>query len=197
MLPEYSNVISTKGIHASVCERQNKNRIYGAGLLIMAWSKLFELGDTLFIVLRKQKLIFLHWYHHITVMMYTWAVYEHNDPSLPLFMVINVFIHSLMYSYYSAKAMRFRVPTSIAMVVTTLQLLQMVVGVTVNVYSYFVRLSGNACDRSDKEIYGALAMYASYLVLFGNFFYQTYMAEKPGRPGISGAEKPKTQKKVQ
>jgi len=179
MLPEYTNLVMNKGLHSSVCIRENKNMVYGVGLLIMAWSKLFELGDTLFIVLRKQKLIFLHWYHHITVLMYTWAVYQHNDPSLPLFMVINVFIHSLMYSYYSMKAMRFRVPTSISMVITSLQLLQMVVGVTVNVYSYFNKLGGGDCDRTDKEINQALIMYGSYLILFGNFFYQTYMTEKP------------------
>lgn len=35
-------------------------------------SKVPELGDTIFIVLRKQPLIFLHWYHHATVLVYSW-----------------------------------------------------------------------------------------------------------------------------
>ena len=44
-------------------------------------SKLPELGDTLFIVLRKQQLIFLHWYHHITVFIYVWYSYAgHTAP---------------------------------------------------------------------------------------------------------------------
>ena len=44
-----------------------------------------ELVDTLFIVLRKKPLIFLHWYHHITVMMYTWHAYKDHTASGWLF----------------------------------------------------------------------------------------------------------------
>lgn len=35
-------------------------------------SKVPELGDTVFIILRKQPLIFLHYYHHATVLVYAW-----------------------------------------------------------------------------------------------------------------------------
>jgi elongation of very long chain fatty acids protein 6 len=31
--------------------------------------------DTLFIVLRKKPLIFLHWYHHITVLLFCWHAF--------------------------------------------------------------------------------------------------------------------------
>ena len=41
-------------------------------------SKLVELGDTAFIVLRKSPLPFLHWYHHVTVLIYT--MYGINNP---------------------------------------------------------------------------------------------------------------------
>lgn len=34
-----------------------------------------ELVDTLFIVLRKKPLIFLHWYHHITVLLFCWHAF--------------------------------------------------------------------------------------------------------------------------
>lgn len=40
------------------------------------FSKLPELIDTVFIVLRKQPLIFLHWYHHASVLVYCWFSYQ-------------------------------------------------------------------------------------------------------------------------
>lgn len=40
------------------------------------FSKLPELIDTVFIVLRKQPLIFLHWYHHASVLIYCWFSYH-------------------------------------------------------------------------------------------------------------------------
>ena len=45
------------------------------GLFI--FSKLPELFDTAFLVLQKKKVIFLHWFHHTTVLLYCWHAY-HN-----------------------------------------------------------------------------------------------------------------------
>ena len=42
--------------------------------LMFMWSKFPELFDTVLLVLRGRPVIFLHWYHHITVLMFCWAV---------------------------------------------------------------------------------------------------------------------------
>ena len=47
----------------------------GLWVLLFALSKVAELGDTIFIVLRKQNLIFLHWYHHILTLIHCWNSY--------------------------------------------------------------------------------------------------------------------------
>merc|ERR1712025_401838 len=101
--PEFLHVLSEHGIHHSLCIPSfiEKDRVAGYWTFMFVMSKVPELGDTIFIVLRKQPLIFLHWYHHITVLLYSW---------------------------YAFKAMRFRVPRCLAMIITTLQLIQMVVG---------------------------------------------------------------------
>jgi hypothetical protein len=41
-------------------------------MLLFIYSKLFELLDTAFLVAKKTDIIFLHWYHHITVLFYCW-----------------------------------------------------------------------------------------------------------------------------
>lgn len=40
-----------------------------------------ELLDTVFIVARKRPLLFLHWYHHISVLVYTWHAYKDHTAS--------------------------------------------------------------------------------------------------------------------
>jgi elongation of very long chain fatty acids protein 6 len=62
----------------TVCEAPHT--AYGAGACGLAVqlfiiSKIPELIDTVFIVLRKKPLIFLHWYHHVTVLLYCWNAY--------------------------------------------------------------------------------------------------------------------------
>ena len=48
------------------------DKVSGFWATMFVLSKVPELGDTIFIVLRKQPLIFLHWYHHATVLVYSW-----------------------------------------------------------------------------------------------------------------------------
>jgi len=164
-----------KGFHLSVCKRDHHSYATAFWGLLFTLSKAVELGDTAFIVLRKQPLIFLHWYHHITVLGYTWFTYESYDATSRWFMVMNYLVHSLMYSYYSAKSLRLRVPRFISMSITFLQLSQMVVGVVVNVYSLFVKSQGGDCFVQTKHINLALGMYASYFILFLNFFIRAYL----------------------
>lgn len=141
-------------------------------------SKLPELGDTLFIVLRKQPLIFLHWYHHITVLIYSWFSYTEYTSSARWFIVMNYCVHSVMYSYYALRAMGYKPPRFIPMIITSMQLTQMVVGCTINLwaYDYLKAVNSSACNISPINIKLSIAMYFSYFVLFARFFYSTYLS---------------------
>jgi len=138
-------------------------------------SKVPELGDTVFIVLRKQPLRFLHWYHHVTVLLYTWYSYQQQVSSARWFIVMNYMVHAMMYTYYALRAMKFRIPRPVAMCITSSQLLQMVIGLIINYFSYQALQRGDSCMVCYDNIKVSLLMYMSYFVLFAHFFYDTYV----------------------
>ena len=140
-------------------------------------SKLLELGDTAFIVLRKQPLIFLHWYHHITVLLYTWYSYAETSATGRWFTTMNFFVHSWMYCYYGLKAMRFNPPKWIAIMITTLQLIQMIVGCVI-VFAAYYYLQNNECNVTRYNMKLSMLMYLSYFILFARFFQRAYLSKK-------------------
>lgn len=178
--PEFLHVLSEHGVYYSLCIPSfiEKDRVAGYWTFMFVMSKVPELGDTIFIVLRKQPLIFLHWYHHITVLLYSWYSYSEYTAAARWFITMNYLVHSVMYTYYAFKAMRFRVPRCIAMIITALQLIQMVVGCLVNIWTYQMKEDGLECHVSDKNIKLSLLMYTSYFVLFARFFYNAYFGEQ-------------------
>ena len=178
LMSEVIYIVYTYGWNYSVCFPS----IYFGDSAFWAWlftiSKAYELGDTMFIILRKQPLIFLHWYHHVTVMIYSWYTYANYYAPGRWFATINSLVHSFMYSYYCLRALRVRVPKKVSMSITFIQISQMIFGCYVNWTAYQVYQRGDACHITDNNIKYSLLMYASYFMLFAHFFYSAYMTSK-------------------
>lgn len=169
------NVLTSDGFRQSVCDTTfYATPITKFWAFAFAISKVPELGDTVFIVLRKQRLIFLHWYHHITVLLFSWYSYRDRVAGGSWFMSMNYIVHSIMYSYYAAKAARVRVPRPIALLITTMQIAQMVVGLSLLGLVNSWRDDVHCVSTTYNIMWGSL-MYLSYLVLFCSFFYQSYI----------------------
>ena len=182
MWPELIHVLRFESFYSSTCiagYMQHHVTQFWTGLFML--SKIIELGDTVFIVLRKQPLIFLHWYHHITVLLYTWYCLLEEAAPGRWFMCINFAVHAVMYSYYALRAMKFRVPNQVRMVITLLQLIQMVIGCYINFYVYSTKNQGKFCQISYENIRYSFLMYFSYFILFAKFFYDAYI-NPPARP---------------
>lgn len=78
-------------------------------------------------------------------------MYHWYEPVQQWYVVMNSCVHSFMYSYYALRSLKIRVPRPIAMFITTIQLLQMVLGVTVSIYSYWI-MSGTWIKKKRKKL---------------------------------------------
>ena len=162
--------------------------------------------DTLFIVLRKQKLIFLHWFHHATVLVYAWYSYHDWTASGRWFVFMNYTVHgemtnilssmkisfsslAMMYTYYAFRAMQFRIPMWMQVTVTIFQISQMVVGCFVNYKAYVYKQAGATCHVAYSNIFWSFVMYAVYCGLFLHFFIVNYLLKKPAQVKTDGYKK--------
>ncbi|CAG0878923.1 unnamed protein product [Darwinula stevensoni] len=164
------------------------NPVASVWAILFVFSKVIELGDTAFIVLRKQRFLFLHWYHHITVLLYTWYSCAQGVPTARYFINLNALAHAFMYPYYTARAAKVHVPRRLAMVITLFQITQMIFGIYANAYAYFAKKAGLHCETPWENIYISALMYLSYFLLFLNFFVDAYLRRTFNKMKTSAAK---------
>jgi elongation of very long chain fatty acids protein 6 len=71
----------------------------GLWVQLFCLSKIPELFDTAFIVARKKRLMFLHWYHHVTVLLFCWHSYATEASTGIFFVAMNYSVHAIMFGY--------------------------------------------------------------------------------------------------
>lgn len=180
-VPHLARAVQRDGFRSTVCRDPREWYLDGAvGMWVALFivSKLPELLDTVFLVLQKKNVIFLHWFHHVTVMLYCWHAFANCVASGLWFVCMNLVVHSAMYSYYFLMAVRlYRVATPFAPLITAMQILQMAAGSLVTAVSAVEYYAGgpDACAVHPANFKLGLAMYACYMVLFGLLFYTKYL----------------------
>mmetsp|Transcript_10816 Transcript_10816/g.19101 ORF Transcript_10816/g.19101 Transcript_10816/m.19101 type:complete len:370 (-) Transcript_10816:78-1187(-) len=170
IVPHLFGEINKHGLYFSICTPACET--YGAGAAGL-WSFLFiiskfpELFDTAFIVLRKKPLMFLHWYHHITVLLYCWQSYTTQNAAGIYFIAMNFTVHAIMYGYYALRSINLWPRFIPSWTITLLQLSQMVGGIVICLLTYKYKVKDNLpCSISEVSFNTGVVMYASYFVLF-------------------------------
>lgn len=193
--PHLLHLLASLPFQATVCENPVERWGLGAtGLWVQLFilSKLPELGDTVFIILKGRNVIFLHWFHHVTVLLYCWLAYVTRSGAGLYFVVMNYGVHAIMYTYYGLQVVcGTHVANSIipAKLVTSLQIAQMFGGVLICAatwyYSSFATSGDVECCNGYASRYAAAAMYLSYLFLFVQFAIDKYArGRRPRRDPI-------------
>lgn len=142
---------------------------------LFIFSKFIELGDTMFMIASGKEVSFLHWYHHVTVLLYAWSGFVADASVIKYFAFMNSFVHSFMYTYFAAWAAGFRIPKWIAISITSSQIFQMAGGILVLWLSYIVNNRNENCLIPRNIIIAGFMIYGSYFILFVQFFIKSYV----------------------
>eukprot|EP00698_Gefionella_okellyi_P006514 TRINITY_DN15850_c0_g1_i1.p1 TRINITY_DN15850_c0_g1~~TRINITY_DN15850_c0_g1_i1.p1 ORF type:complete len:340 (-),score=58.55 TRINITY_DN15850_c0_g1_i1:126-1088(-) len=181
----------TKGYFEMVC-MPHSELMFGYPCFVgwlFALSKYIELVDTLLLILRKRPVMFLHWYHHFSVLAFTWFNVVVLLPIGQLFGTVNAGIHTVMYWYYFLAACGQR-PTW-GKAVTIAQLTQMGIGLVFSASWGYWRYHGEACPLNKGDANAVFIMcliiYGSYFILFLRFFMKRHGAVvHQAKPASSG-----------
>ena len=160
------------GYHESVClDHPQESYLFqpwGWWVYLFLLSKIVELGDTVFLILRGRSVNFLHWYHHVVTLTAGYVQCMFLMETMEWAMWMNVLVHTWMYGHYAVstyyKGLRGN------KMLTTLQILQMLHGIFMCAYH------GMYC-HSILDI-PSIVVYSIYAILFGSFFKKKYMDVK-------------------
>jgi len=139
-------------------------------LQIFYLSKILDFFDTLFIVLRQKwrQLSFLHIYHHASIFLVYWMNFSAAyDGDIYLTIVLNSFVHLVMYSYYFLSTLGYS-----AWWKNYITLLQMGQFILMNAQAIYIIFFGCPFPLRITWIY--LGYIITLFALFRNFYTRTY-----------------------
>ncbi|XP_017040779.1 elongation of very long chain fatty acids protein F [Drosophila ficusphila] len=144
-------------------------------------NKLADLMDTIFFVLRKsyKQITVLHVYHHVLMALGVPFVNYFYGPGAQygLMAHLNSFVHVVMYAYYFASAWYPQVKSKLwwKEYITKLQILQFVILLAQSILTMTLN---PGCTFPRTLQLTQLSLSVSMIVMFGNFYYQTYLKAK-------------------
>ena len=143
-------------------------------MLVYWLSKLFELLDTVYMILRhrKRQISFLHVFHHSSITLIgEWGYRDFCITAYVPTVVLNSAVHVVMYGYYGLTAFYPLHDFSWKKRITQMQIAQFCLGLWHAIYGYLY---------FDFCIYSILYT-CSMMVLFSNFYYHAFIRRSTER----------------
>ncbi|XP_075150977.1 elongation of very long chain fatty acid james bond protein [Haematobia irritans] len=173
----------TDTLMAKKCEI-HRNREQSLALYSGAWfyffSKIIDLLDTCFFVLRKKQnqVTFLHVYHHTITALFSWMYLKYAPGEQGVVIgILNSGVHIIMYFYYMVAAMgpQYQKYLWWKKYMTSIQLIQFVL-----IMAYMVTIALKGCNMPKTLTFFFIANTMIFLYLFGNFYKRTYNSKNGG-----------------
>jgi len=163
-----------KGFHASYCDPDGSfwsSSGFGAWATIFYLSKYYEFIDTYVLIGKGKKPSFLQLYHHAGIVITMWGAVVSHSAWLQVVVLLNSFIHTLMYTYFFLKTIDPKRQIKGAKYLTTAQIVQFYTGI---LYTIPVHFLGESCDSSASR---AVALFI-HLYAVGLIFLFTAFAKR-------------------
>ncbi|KAF9127576.1 hypothetical protein BGW39_005777 [Mortierella sp. 14UC] len=194
-------ILARHGLFYAICDQgawtQRLELLYYLNYLVKYW----ELADTVFLVLKKKPLEFLHYFHHSMTMILCFVQLGGYTSVSWVPITLNLTVHVLMYYYYMRSAAGVRIWWK--QYLTTLQIIQFVLDLgfiyfcsyTYFAFTYFPHFPnvGKCAGTEGAALFGC-GLLSSYLLLFINFYRLTYNAKAKAAKERGTNATPKTAK---
>ena len=157
-------------------------------LWVFFFSKFIEFADTVFMVLRKknQQVSKLHVIHHSVVPLSVWIGLKFAPTAINMwFPFLNSLVHTFMYAYYGLMAVEGSLNSNVKILVkrfkpwvTRIQIIQFVLALLHCAIRSIASMRNDSCVVPKAYLYPSLMNAILFLVLFLNFYFQSYTDRK-------------------
>lgn len=196
MLEEIIPLYLKHGAYKSICSPKMFTPRLVTYYMINYYIKYIELIDTVFLVLKKKPLQFLHVFHHAATAILCFTQLEGETSVQWVVIVINLAVHVVMYYYYYATAGGAKIWWK--RYLTTMQITQFIIDISIvffATYNHFGYTFGNGkvpiigdCAGSEGAALFGCGLLTSYLFLFIAFYRNTYKKAAKGKAVANGSK---------
>ncbi|KAI9754800.1 MAG: hsp90 co-chaperone Cdc37 [Chaenotheca gracillima] len=131
-----------KLVDTALPDSTDVGRLWNEGLAFYGWifyvSKYYEVLDTVIVLAKGKTSSVLQTYHHAGAILCVWAGIRYMSPPIWMFVMVNSGIHMMMYTYYTLSAFSLPIPVAIKRTITTLQIVQFLVGASYAALHLFI-----------------------------------------------------------